>query len=64
MHAHKKDYGGSQLLIEKFVKIHKCRQNILDQDRAFLEQMVVKIEQHANDVKEERLFLAEELRET
>ena len=64
MHAYKNDSGGSQLLIEKFVKIHKCHQNILEQDHAFLEQMVVKIEQHANHVKEERLSLAEELRKT
>ena len=64
MHAYKNYSGGSQLLIEKFVKIHKCHRNILDQDHAFLEQMVVKIEQHTNHVKEERLSLAEELIKT
>ena len=53
MHAYKNDSGGSHLLIKKFVKIHKCLQNILDQDVAFLEKIVVKIEQHAVDVKEE-----------
>ena len=64
MHAYRNDYGGSQLIIEKFVKIHKCHQNILEQDHAFLEQMVVKMEQHANHFKEERMSLAEELRKT
>ena len=64
MHAYKNDYGGSQLLIEKFFNIHKFHQNILDQDHAFLEQMEVKIKQNSNHVKEERLSLAEELRKT
>ena len=64
MHAYKNDSGGSQLLIENFVKIHKCHQNILDKDHAFLEQMVMKIEQLANHVKEEGLSLDEELRKT
>ena len=64
MHAYKNDSGGSQMLIEKFVKIHKCHRNILDQDHAFLEQMVVKIEQHTNNFKEERLSIVEELRKT
>ena len=64
MHAYKNDYGGSQLLVEKFVKIHKCHQNILDQDHTFLGLMVVKIEQHDDHVKEEQLSLAEELIKT
>ena len=63
MHAYKNDSVGSHLLIEKFVKIHKCHQNILDQDVAFLEKIVVKIEQHAVDVKEERESIAAEMRE-
>ena len=62
MHACKNYSGGSRLLIEKFFKIHKCHRNILDQDHAFLEKIVVKIEQHANHIKEEQLSLAEELR--
>ena len=63
MHAYKNDSCGSHLLIEKFVKIHKCHRNILDQDTAFLEKIVVKIEQHAADVREERSSLAAEMKE-
>ena len=57
MHAYKNDSGGSFLLIEKFVKIHKCHQNILDQEDLFLEKIVLKIEQHANQSKKEQLSL-------
>ena len=64
MHAYKNYFGGSHLLIKKFVKIHKCHRNILDQDVTFLEKIVVKIEQHAVDVKEERESIAAEMRES
>ena len=63
MQAYMDDSGGSHLLIEKFVKIHKCHRNILDQDVAFLDRLVVKIEEHSYDVKEEQWSLAEEKRE-
>ena len=63
MHAYMNDAGGSHVLIEKFVKIHKCHRNILDQDSAFLEKIILKIEEHANDVKVEQMSLAEEVRE-
>ena len=60
MRAYMEDSGGSHLLIEKFVKIHKCPQNILDQEDAWLERQLVKIEQHTADVVEERASLSAE----
>ena len=54
------DSGGSQLLIKKFVKIHKCHRKILDQEDAWLERQFVKTEQHTADVVEERASLAAE----
>ena len=54
------DSGGSHLLIDKFVNIHKCHRNILDQEDAWLERQVVKIEQHTADVVEKRASLAAE----
>ena len=54
------DSGGSHLLIEKFVKIHKCHRNILDQEDDWLERQLVKIEHHTSDVVEERASLAAE----
>ena len=60
MQAYMDDSGGSHLLIEKFFKIHKCHRNILDQEYAWLERQLVKIDQHPADVVEERAFLAAE----
>ena len=60
MRAYMDDSRGSLLLIEKFVKIHKCHRNILDQEDAWLEIHLVKIEQHTADVLEERASLAAE----
>ena len=40
MRAYKDDAGGSHLLVEKFVKIHKCHRNILDQDTEYLDNML------------------------
>ena len=54
------DSGGSHLLIEKFVKIHKCHQNILDREDSWLERQLVKIEQHTADVVEEQASLSAE----
>ena len=54
------DSGGFHLLIEKFVKIHKCHRNTLDQEDAWLERQLLKIEQHTADVMEERASLAAE----
>ena len=50
MRAYMDDSGGSHLLIKNFVKIHKCHRNILDQEDAWLERQLVKIEQHTADV--------------
>ena len=54
------DSGGSHLLIKKFVKIQKCHRNMLDQEDAWLERQLVKIEQHSAYVVEERASLAAE----
>ena len=43
MHAYTSDSDGSHMLIEKFVKIHKCHRNILDQETAYLEKMKKKL---------------------
>ena len=60
MREYMDDSGGSHLLIENFVKIHKCHRNILDQEDAWLEGQLVKTEQHTADVVEERASLAAE----
>ena len=60
MRAYKNDAGGSHLLIKKFVKIHKCHRNILDQESAYLEKMVKVIEGHTDDIKQEQVSLAAE----
>ena len=60
MRAYSSDAGDSHLLIEKFVKIHKCHCNILDQEPAYLEKLLNTIEEHADEVKLEKLSLREE----
>ena len=56
--------GDSHLLIENFVKIHKCHRNILDQEGAYLDNQLKVIEGHVETVKEERAsLLAEEVEE-
>ena len=60
MRAYRDNYGGSHVLIEKFVKIHKCHRNVLDMDTAYLERLLLKVEQHAADVVEEQASLAAE----
>ena len=51
MKAYINNCGGSQLLIEKFVKIHKCHRNILDQDTKYLDEFKIKIEKYAEEIK-------------
>jgi len=63
MRAYEKDGGGSQLLIEKFVKLHKSHRNILDQETGYLECLRIKIEEDAADVKTEKLLIETEQRE-
>ena len=60
MRAYMSDAGDSHLLIEKFVKICKCHRNILDQEDAYLEKMLRKIEEHLKEVEEERASLLAE----
>ena len=50
MRAYMDDSGGSHLIIENFVKIHKCHRNILYQEYAWLEIQLVKVEQNTDDV--------------
>ena len=52
--------GGSQLLIEKFVKIHKCHRNILDHDTKYLDELKIKIEKYAEEIKIEKVSLQNE----
>ena len=57
MSAYMNDSYQSQLLIEKFVKLHKCHRNILDQECKFLDQLKLEIEKHAIIIKEEKLSI-------
>ena len=57
MVAYTNNYSESQLLIEKFVKIHKCYHNILDQETKYLNSLKVKIENNLNEMKEEWVSL-------
>ena len=41
MRAYMTGMAHSHDLIDKFVKIHKCHQNILDQDMKYLEKLVL-----------------------
>ena len=60
MRAYASDAGDSHKLIEKYVKIHKCHRNILDQEAAYLKKTLREIEGHVEEIKEERAsFLAE-----
>ena len=60
MAAYLDDCSESQLLIEKFVKIHKCHRNILDQETKYLEDLRVKIEEHSEDIKNEKISIKQE----
>ena len=63
MKAYTNNCGGSQLLIEKFVKIHKCHRNILDQDTKYLDELKIKIEKYAEEIKTEKVSLQNEKEE-
>ena len=60
MLAYMSDAGNSHLLIENFVKIHKCHRNILDQEGAYLDKQLKVIAGHVEIVKEERSSLLAE----
>ena len=53
MAAYVNKSGKSHLLVEKFVKIHKCHRNILDQETKFLDQLKEKIEGYVKEMKDE-----------
>lgn len=63
MRAYEQDAGGSHLLIEKFVSLRKCHRNMMDQDTAFIDRTMIKIEQYADEVKTEKALIATEKRE-
>ena len=50
----------SHLLIEKFVKIHKCHRNILDQETKYLDTLKIKIEGYVKEMEEEKLSIKKE----
>ena len=56
MAAYVNKSGKSHLLIEKFVKIHKCHQNILDQETKFLDQLkeIIHSKMNETDNREEQ----------
>ena len=60
MQAYTNTYGGSHVIIEKFVKICKWRQTMFDQETAYLERIMTMIEWHRSKVKKEQLSLAQE----
>ena len=63
IHIYEKGNGGSQLLIEKFVKLRKSHRNILDLEDSYLEKSIIKMEEDVADVKIERELIAKEKRE-
>lgn len=60
MLAYADDSGDSYALIEKFVKIHKCHRNILDQEQAYLEELLLKIERETQEYLKEETFVKAE----
>ena len=54
MKAYTNDLSDSQLLIEKFVKIHKAHRNILDQETRFIDQWIHKIEKLKDEIDKEK----------
>ena len=55
------DAGKSFKLIEKFVKLHKCHRNILDQECAFVDTLLQKAKTLGGEVKKEfEIIKAEE----
>ena len=60
MQAYLSEAGDSHLLIEKFVQIHKCHRNILDQETAYLEKILKEIGEHVKEVNQEKMSLCAE----
>ena len=54
MSAYLNKAGKSHLLIEKFVKIHKCHRNILDQETKYLDLLKEKIETYVKEMEDEK----------
>ena len=60
MSAYVNKAGKSHLLIEKFVKIHKCHRNILDQETKYLDTLKVKTEGYVKEWEEEHISIKNE----
>ena len=63
MMAYSSESGDSHFFIEKFVKIHKCHRNILDQETKYLDTLYIKIEQHVKQVEEEKKYVSRDKKE-
>ena len=61
--AYTNKYGGSHLLVKKFVEIRKCHRKMMDQEAAYLERTMTMIYEHDSEVKSKQLSLAQETRE-
>ena len=62
MSAYINKAGKSHLLIEKFVKIHKCHRNILDQETKYLDLLKVKIEEYVKEMEDEKKSIEIEIK--
>ena len=63
MQAYTSAFGNSHLLIEKFVKIHKCQRNIIDEETAYLDKVRVKIEENVREIEKEKVLVARDKKE-
>ena len=50
-------------MIGKFVKIHKCHRNILDQETAHQDKMKIKIEEYVREDEKEKVHVARDKKE-
>ena len=62
MSAYINKAGKSHLLIEKFVKIHKCHRNILDQETKYLDLLKEKIERYVKEMDDENKSIEIEIK--
>ena len=63
MSAYVSKAGMSHLLIEKFVKIHKCHRNVLDQETKYLETLKEKIEGYVKEMAVEKISIESEVKD-
>ena len=63
MKVYASDSGESQVLIEKYVKLHKCHRNILDQETSYLESLRLQLKGYIQEMKHEKDSILKERRE-